>query len=322
MEPDQYIKSQLNELKTVRELVMPKDKISKFIVSKITSKKFRKYAIDEAMRLHIEKVVENAVRSNEPINFVWVFGGYKLWRLPTAPEGDWAELFSMMYFAKWLKPIAEVYRPGVIFDFYSDDVIVSRLNNIVESDINAYQESFKKILKYFESYLPNNLKYTFHRVADQYGEGEFAKELEVNMAKLTSELPGGLPMLDDAKAAMVELNVKLNVGQDQDVKWKEKVLLLHDAYAMASQRRPYYRNEQKIMVLNTPVRGVIAIGTTKSSVAKFWCGLGVLEKRGEDYFEKILSPKQLAVTKIEMKKIKIDGLNGSNFRELGIVSSS
>lgn len=318
MKPDQYIKSELNELKTVGRLVVPKDKISNFIVAKITSKKFRKYAIDEAMRTHIGKVVENAISKNEPINFVWVFGGYKLWRLPTAPEADWAELFSMMYFAKWLKPIAEVYQPGVIFDFYSDDVIVSRLNNIPESDINAYQESFKKVLNYFESYLPRNLKYTFHRVADQYEEGEFAKELEVNIAKLTSELPGGLPILDDAKAAMVELNVKLNVGQDQEVNWRKKVLLIHDAYAMASLRRPYYRNEQKIMVLNTPVRGVIAIGTTKSSVAKFWCGLGVLEKRGQDYFEKILSPKQLLVTKIKMQKIKIDGLDGSNFREIGI----
>lgn len=318
MKPDQYIKSQLSELKNVEGFIVPKDEISKFIVSKITSKKFRKYAIDEAMRLHIEKVVENAIAKNEPINFVWVFGGYKLWRLPTAPETDWAELFSMMYFAKWLKPIAEVYRPGVIFDFYSDDVIVSRLNNIPESDINAYQESFKKVLKYFESYLPKNLKYTFHRVADQYGEGEFVKELEVNIAKLSSELPGGLPAIDDAKAAMVELNVKLNVKQDQEVNWREKVLLLHDAYAMASQRRPYYRNEQKIMVLNTPVRGVIAIGTTKSSIAKFWCGMGVLEKRVDSYYETILSPTQLANAKIQNEKIKINGLNGSNFNEIGI----
>jgi hypothetical protein len=73
------------------------------------------------------------------------------------------------------------------------------------------------------------------------------------------------------------------------------------------------------MVLNTPVKGVIAVGTTKSSVAKFWCGMGVLEKRGEDYYEKILTPKQLNSVKVAMQPIAIAKLNSKNYSQIGII---
>lgn len=319
MQPNKYIQEKLDNLGKLDRVSVEKGQLADYVTVKIMSKKFRKYAVDEAMKSHIEQVVKNAMAKNEPINFVWVFGGYKLWRIPTTPSVDWAELFSMIYFANWLKPITGAYEPGVIFDFYSDDVIVSRMNNILENDIQSYLKSFQELLTFFKSYLPANMSFTFHRVADQYGEGEFDKELTMNIEKLKHDLSGGLPQMDETRKALVELNVRLKPKQDQDPKWREKVLLIHDAYAMASKRRPYYRNEQKIMVLNTPVHGVIAVGTTKSSVAKFWCGMGVLEKRDETYYEKILTPKQMETTPIKMEKIKVKGLSGKNFEEIGIL---
>jgi hypothetical protein len=47
-----------------------------------------------------------------------------LWRIDEAPEADFAELFSSMYYVKWLKPVCEIYKPGVWFDFFVDDLIL------------------------------------------------------------------------------------------------------------------------------------------------------------------------------------------------------
>ncbi|MDO8451848.1 MAG: hypothetical protein Q7S76_03185, partial [bacterium] len=87
------------------------------------SKKYRKYAVNPEYIQHIRSAIESSVQRGDPIKLTLVFGGYKLWRLEEAPEVDWAELFSLMYYARWLLPIARVYEPGVWFDFYSDDVI-------------------------------------------------------------------------------------------------------------------------------------------------------------------------------------------------------
>lgn len=320
MKPEDCVLQKLKELREVSAVSVGSESLVETIVARILSKKFRKYSVDDAFREHVHRVVEWAVDNNEPINMVWVFGGYKLWRMPTTPRVDWGELFSMMYFAKYATTVAEVYKLGVVFDFYSDDVIVSRMDNIPQIDIDAYQASFRELLDFVRPYLPKNVMFDYHRVAEQYGPGEFDKELEENIEKLRKELPGGLPAMDEVRKALVELNVKPVSGQDKDPQWREKVLLIHDAYAMASKRRPYYRNQNKIMVVNTPLKGALAIGTTKSSVAKFWCGMGVLEKRGESYLEKILSPKQLDREKIVYQNIKIEGLGGMNFEKLAITN--
>lgn len=320
MKPQEFIQSKLEELKNFQSVHADPEALVREIVTRILSKKFRKYSVDEAFHEHVQKVVESAVANTEPINMVWVFGGYKLWRIPTAPNVDWGELFSVIYFAKYAKSIGEVYKPGVVFDFYSDDVIVSRMDNTPQQDIDTYQAGFRKILDFVRQYLPDNVRLEYHRVADQYGTGEFDKELEANIDKLKKELPDGLPAMDEVRKALVDLNVKLMPDQDKDPQWREKVLLVHDAYALASRRRPYYRNENKIMIVNTPLKGALAIGTTKASVAKYWCGMGVLEKRGDSYVEKILSPKQLDQEKVKYQNIKIDGLTGDNFKKIGLLT--
>jgi hypothetical protein len=193
------------------------------------------------------------------------------------------------------------------------------MDNMPEEDIAAYQKTFKELLSLVSTYLPSNVKLTLNRVADQYDTGEFEKELAANILKLQSELPGGLPKMDEVRKALVELNVKLNPGQDNDSLWREKVLLVHDAYAMSSKRRPYYRNPNTIMVVNVALPGALALGTTKASVAKFWCGMGVLAKQGDGYIEKILSPKQIESAKITNEKVEIKGLTGKNFEQVGIV---
>jgi hypothetical protein len=120
---------------------------------------------------------------------------------------------------------------------------------------------------------------------------------------------------------MVELNVKLKSGQDSDPLWKEKTELLHQAYYTVSKRRPYNRAKDKILVFPTPVKDgkVIAVGTTKTSVAKFWVGIGVLKKTENGYQEYILSPSQIESSKLRKDSILIEGLDSKNFKVLNLI---
>jgi hypothetical protein len=67
----------------------------------------------------------------------------------------------------------------------------------------------------------------------------------------------------------------------------------HDAYCALGKRRELNRGEDKILIFTTRVPLAVAVGTTKSTITKFWTGFGVLEKAGDGYQPKILSPRQL-----------------------------
>ena len=189
-----------------------------------------------------------------------------------------------MYYAKWLKPIAEVYKPGIVFDFASDDMIIERMNNIPKKDMEEYKKSFENLVQFLENYLLKNIKFTFTSISSFYTPDEFEKDLTDKIEKNKIEL-GGLPVLNDKEKRMVELNVKINSGQDKDPLWREKIELIHRSYYAVDKRRPYNRAKDKILVFPTSVKDgkVIAVGTTKTSVAKFWVGIGVLKNDKDNY---------------------------------------
>jgi len=321
MTPKDYIEYKLNELKSTNKVdsFSSKEELSDFICKTITSKKFRKFSLIPDYIEHIKRVVNESIENDLPIKFSFPFGGYKLWRLEETPEVDWAELFTFMYYAKWLKPIAEVYKPGVIFDFASDDMIIERMNNIPRKDTDEYKRSFEELVKFLEKYIPENIKFTFTPISSFYSAEEFEKDLADKIEKNKIEL-GGLPVLSDKEKRMVELNVKLNPGQDKDPLWREKTELIHRSYYAVDKRRPYNRAKDKILVFPTSVKDgkVIAIGTTKTSVAKFWVGIGILKKNDNKYIEYILSPSQINKNEIITEDIHIDGLFGKNFSKIKI----
>lgn len=322
MTPKEYITQRLNNLKS--ETIVPPENQEELISSifkLLMSKKFRKYSPGPEYTQHIFSVIKNNVSNNDPIKINLVFGAYKLWRLEEAPEVDWAELFALIYYTNWLKQICSIYKPGVWFDFFSDDVIIERLNNIPNSDTQKYLQSFRQLLDFIKPYVPENLNFTLNRVADQYeNQEEFEKDLDESIKKVKEELNGKMPTLTPQQIAIIELNVKLKLDQATDPYWREKVFIIHEGYARISKRRPYYRNSDKIMIALTPIVNSLALGTTKTSVVKYWVGVGVLEKRGDSFIENILSLKQLESRKSEKEEISIEGLDGKNFQRIRILS--
>ncbi len=322
MTPTTYLQSKLDELKgnaTPSKKFEPNE-LKAEIFRLLASKKFRKYSVTPEFAAHIQEAISLCVDRNEPIKLELTFGCYKLWRLEETPEADWAELFTLMHYTNWLKPICAIYKPGVWVDFFSDDVIVPRMNSIDPAETLAYRTSLTNLINFIKKYIPSNLNFTLTRVIDQYqDQEEFEIDLQEQTKKLTSELSCALPVIDEKMAAMIDLNVRASETQKKDKNWRQKVYLLHEAYRNIKYRRSYYKRPDKIMIFPYKVFECLAVGTTKRSIAKFWCGVGVLEKDEENYHQLVLTPSQIDKNKFEKVEINIKDLKGKNFKTIKIM---
>lgn len=320
-----YIQSALDQLQEPLELEQPQtsDELIEVIFRLLTSKKFRKYSLTEEYAAHIKNSIKENVLSQRPINLTFLGGCYKLWRLDEAPESDWAELFAHIYFTRWVKPICAIYEPGVWFDFFLDDTIVSRINNLSELEVETYRTSRQKVLDFLKPYQPSNLTMTLTSVGSLFNSREaYNESLELNIKKLSSELPDGLPKLTEQQLAATKLNVKATPEQLADPQWREKVELVHAAYMLTKGATGYSTASDKIRVFTQPFPSgtCIAIGTTKDSIAKFWVGIGALQPRDDSFRQIILSPNQLKLADFSWEPVNLTGLDGKNFSKIRVLN--
>lgn len=320
MTPKEFIESKLKKLREPSDAprMTGEKEVSDFIIQRILSKKFRKFSVEPEYLIHVQELIRAKVHDNLPIKFSFPFGAYKLWRLNESPEADWAELFTLMYYARWLQPIAEMYKPGIIFEFFSDEVIIERLNNIPPTDTERYAESFRTLFDFLGPHTPDNMKFLLTPIRSLYSKPEdFEANLQEKIEQLQKEW-GGLPTLDATARASVELNVQISPEQAKDPLWAEKVELVHRAYYLVDRRKEYIRAADNILVFPTKIRACIPVGTTKTSVAKFWVGIGALKKVSDGFMEYVLSPSQLKSLNFVTENISIEGLEGKNFSKIRI----
>jgi hypothetical protein len=326
MTAQEYIQSKLEDLKQPLSITKPAndEQLAEAIFKTLMSKKFRKYSATTELTGHIKNAISLNIKNHEPINVTFLHGAYKLWRLEEAPEADWAELFALMYYSNWVKPVCEIYDPGVWFDFFVDDLIIPRLDNVDAEDIQAYIKSYQALMDFLKKYQPSNLKMTITPVGSQF-DSQQAFELSVqrNLKKLTADLPGGLPELNNSQRAMVELNTKATDEQLKDPEWREKVYHLHNAY-MATKAEPgYHKNRpEKILAFNQPLPSgaSISVGSTKDSIMKFWIGIGVLKPKDDSFRQVVLSPHQLEQAHFNFEDTHINGLESKNFGKIRVLT--
>lgn len=298
--------------------------LEEFIFKKLSSKKFRKWSLDEDSSKRIKDAISVNMQAQKPIQFTFPFGGYKLWNLESAPRADWAEFFTIAYYLKWVAPISKVYEPGVHFMFSSDDVIVERLDNIPPKDTQAYYDSFKQLLQDFSQYFPKNLRMEIVRVADLYTAIEFEEEFATHLPVMIKAYENPEPIRYQKMLATSTLNFQWKGVQDfstlSESDKQEKIKMgpiIHDAYGKMTRRRAFVRGENKIVVFTTPIPNAIAIGTTKNSVTKFWTGTGVLEKQDDSFKARILSPEQIKSERM-LEKESINVIDQTNFKTISV----
>lgn len=315
MTAKEYIEQKLRSIKDKK--FKQEGELVDFIFASIMSKKFRKYSVNPEANNMVRSAIELNIQNNEPIKIALPFGSYKLWRLEESPEPDWAELFAMIYYANWLKPITDVYKPGAWFDFCGDDAILEFMNNIPKTDTEKYKTTFRELIKFIQPYLPENFKYTFSPVGERYdSKEEFLADLNEKVKEL--EKKGEIP-LTERNIEMMKFNIKPKEGEEIDF---QKNRILHDAYMAVSKRRAHHKRPDKIIICCTPFgdRTSIPLGTTKTSVVKFQTGVGALKKTKDTFSEYVLSPSQMESINFIKENVLIPGLNSRNFRSIRIFS--
>lgn len=319
MTPTEYIQEELNKIKIFQPKNFDKEKIFDEIFRLLMSKKFRKYSAKPELIEHIKNTIKTSINNNQPIKLVFPHGAYKLWRLEEAPNPDWAELFTVMYYTKWLKPICETYQPGIVFEYFVDDYILPIIDNITLKTVDIYINEYQKVLDFIKDYQPINFKMIITRFGDVYGSPEkFEKDLQKSVEKLSSTNP----VFTKENLKTTKLNACPTTEQLKDSKWCEKILLIHDAYMIIKKELGYTFNPEKIPVFcqSLPSGKYLIVGTTKTSIAKFWVGVGALKKRGGEFIEYILSPNQLETQKTTKENIYIKSLDSKNFSSIKILS--
>lgn len=330
MTAQEYILSQLEALKASLPSNTPpiNDKeITDLILKALMSKKFRKFSIPEKSQAILRAAIEKNIANGEPIKISWPFGGYKLWRLEETPEPDWAELFTIIYITRWLKPVCALYPKGVLFTFWVDEIVISRMNNIPQSDLDAYQKSFAELLKFIESYIPSSLRFEIFLERSQYESAEaFDEGLAAEMNMLAQARAANPQPLSKASQHSIEMNVKLTPEQAKDPLWREKVDLMHYAYYNLQEKqsrvRPTYTAANITAFTTFFEPNVIPVGTTKTSIVKFWVGVGALQRRGDGFIETILSPLQIEKTEAVWETAEVEGLKGKNFKKIRIIDDN
>lgn len=263
----------------------------------ITRKSFRKWALPADAPDRIRTAVNVCTAERKALNFVFEFGGYKLWRLPSAPYPDQAETYMLHHYAAYLEPIAKLYEPGVHLYFASDDCVVERMNNIKAQAMEIYAEAFRKCLDQIKPELPDNLKMSYIRLAELYpSRQELEDELKItfadNMKKFETwtaekkERMIGRAVLNFCRSGPLAAQDLSGMTQAEYDRRLIEGAVYHDAFEDCSRRREFVLGKDKILLFCTPIPQAVAIGTTKASVTKFWTGVGVIE----DGLEKVLSP--------------------------------
>lgn len=319
MTAQQYIQEELEKLKEFNPREIDKTNLADEIFRLLMSKKFRKYAASSQLIEQMKTAIKLNIENNQPINVTFPHGAYKLWRLEEAPLPDWAELFTAMYYTKWLKPICEIYKPGVWFDYFVDDLIVPILDNILLKDVENYISEYQKLLDFLKPYQPKNFKMTITPFETLFSSREvFQKSLQENIEKLSL----ANPEFKEEDLIVVELNAKPTHEQLKDTHWREKIRLIHDAYIVMKRDLGYYFKPAKIPIFSQPLASgrFLAVGVTKTSIAKFWVGIGVLKKLEDDYIEYVLSPKQIELHKFTNEPITFKELDSKNFKSIKIFS--
>lgn len=292
--------SALHQLTHQDQEVIDRIGLETYITRRLFSKKFRKWKLDPACIERTNQAITAKITANKPLTIIYPQGGYKLWRLPSSPHADWAEFFVVAYLMEYIAPIASAYKPGVKLVFYLHTLLMELHDNLTTDEISKYIDSLQKIITAFQKYCPTNISIEILRDADIYSREEYFSALETGRQQAVTEFAKWPSERQADYTRMAKLNIKWQGRERWDLLSEpEKQDKLYQAalYEIAAtQNLPRVfekvKSPENVLVFTKPTKDFIGIGSTHSSVAKYWVGYGVLETDGQRFYERVLSPTQ------------------------------
>lgn len=342
MEPKDYLESLFTKyepysLSDKEKAIVAKDKKA-FILQKLLRKKYRKQKLHPNTILDITRKVEISVDEQKPIHLVIPFGGYKHFWNSSHPQSDWAELFTLKFLTQWVSPVIAIHNPGVLVEFISEDVILSRMNNYPENSLDQYAKSFSLLLDIYKKYTPENLRIKFFRISDKYDKNKIVNQVEKLLPSswkkwnTYSDNKKGLELKRSKRSVMWKGKEDLT-GLTEKEKEKRVIesRLVELAYYTV-EAKPEFLGNYFLEDNHIPIcfsYGLspdnsdhwITLGSTYASTVDFWIGRGILEEKDSNFVNRIVSRRQYEKIKEYLKVFEIDfGLiTSKNYKSIEVI---
>ncbi|MEI8068112.1 MAG: hypothetical protein WCG91_04185 [Candidatus Shapirobacteria bacterium] len=304
IEINQYLKNLLDNFNPY--IISVEDKkiidrgLKNFITQKIFAKKFRKRKLDAMNVLDIENKIGLSIKRKESIHFIIFFGGYKHFWNQSAPESDWAEIFTLNFLSEWVAPVLASYEPGVVIEFVSEDWILERMDNYKAEDLEKYCQSFSLLIENFNKHLPKNFKFKLTRLGDKFNKDKMLEAVE-------EKLPEGYQRWKNLSEEDKEIELKRSsrsviLKADEDVNRVIESRIVELAYYDVESQKEfsgdYFTVDNYIYISfsfglsQDNIDNWLTLGSTYASNVDFWVGRGVLEENNNNFVNRIVSREQ------------------------------
>lgn len=305
--------------------------LKSFITQKLFLKKFRKQKLIQSTIDDITNRVDLSIKRNEPIHFIIFFGGYKHFWNSSAPEPDWAEVFTFKFLSEWVAPVIASYKPGVLIEIVSEDWILERMNNYKAEDLETYCKTFSSLVDNFNKNLPENLRFKFVRLGDRVDKAKMLKEVE-------SKIPEGYERWNslseedkeyELKRSSRSVILKDGEGIDRIIESRVIELAYYEVEDEAEFSGDYFTVDNNIYLSfsfglsKDNIYNWIVLGSTYASTVDFWVGRGILEESENGFVNRIVSRDQYKKIKdyLRVEEVNFDEFYFKNLKNIEIIKS-
>lgn len=304
--------------------IIEKKGLQSYIIAKLFSKKYRKWKLEEQCIKLVESEVDESLTKERPIDVFFAQGSYKLWRVHSAPKVNWAEYFNLAYLISYVAPVAAAYKGGVNLTYYFLTVLPQTHNNLSESEVVAYIESFQALIDQFKPYLPSNIKIRIERDLDKHSRAQYNKALKSALVLADKEFYAWPQTKQDDYIRRANLNIKWDgvedwtklTDQEKIEKVKRAVLYEYAATQVILEKDKIKRG---VILSTLPKDDSIGVGSTSTSIAKHWVGVGALEESKGNLYPRILSPSQYEyANQLKHETVKLSLIPGEEFKSIEV----
>jgi len=300
-----------------------------FILNKVLSNRFRKTSPGCEVHQQVEQRINSAIESEEPINFTIPTGGYKKWHLESAPEADWAEFFHLRFMFEYFSPILAVYKPGIILDYFSNAWLIKVISHYPQEDLDAYTDSFRKLICEFEKFFPDNFKVRFNVVSDQKDERTLLERILENRPLVEKDWRSLSKAERHKRLEVSGRNIrwdileeagKLSPGKKERFMYEGKII--HDSLLKGGWNKDldYLFNDGKIGIIHRSTKeDFLHLSTYYGSFVQFWVARGILTVDKNKLVPRVLSYNQYLEQKPLLKKIPVNLLGPRNFKKVELL---
>lgn len=294
------------------EKIITFEGIETFIFRKLSRSTFKASSMPDEFEAQVKEKIQKSVAAKKPIHVTVPFGGYKKWQLPTAPLPDWAEVFNIVLLREYLAPIAAAYEHGVMLQYVSDEIFISRMNNYPQEDVDAYNDQFEQLIQFFQEYLPRNFGLTFSKIRDEISQEEILKRFDDTILRLRKEWAELSDETREYRIQKAERNYRgdLSILSNEE---KYEVLLdstmIHDAFIEGEWEQGVTWAFGEFMIpVGFRYTGSwgIHLRSSRSSTVQFWIGVGALQQKPEGYLPTILTYNQYQTVERQLKEEQVE----------------